>query len=294
MVHHLAGVHSRFSCRTAEGSFSACVTCSRVSCTWINSAGGRTPALLERGFGCSLSGCNVISDAAEEEDSGASPLALPDWAHQYRGIAGKNIYTGEVFSYVHGGVNTNGATRYRGKLNLVVKVDTAGMDLWKGGLLFVYGSQSHGQTLTPRDVGHTQFYSNIQSNPRPENELQLTEFWYQHSFADGALIVKIGKQDANADFAFVDLGGDCINSSFGLIPMVPLPTWPNPGMGIAVFADLTDTWHLKSGISEGAPTGGQWGFSKVGEFGAMSPYQLSSTPQFGPDGDLPATFRPGS
>ncbi|MFO0427987.1 MAG: carbohydrate porin [Planctomyces sp.] len=254
---------------------------------------------LERGFGCSPSGCNEISAAPEEEDSGASPLALPDWAHQYRGITGEYIYTGEVFSNVHGGVNTNGATRYRGNLDLVMNVDTEGMDLWKGGRLFVYGSQFHGQTLTPRDVGDTQLYSNIESNPRPENELQLTEFWYEHSFADGALIVKMGKQDANADFAFVDLGGDFINSSFGLIPTVPLPTWPNPGMGIAVFADLTDTWHFKTGIYDGAPTfgaptGGQWGFSTVGEFGAMSLYELSWTPQFGPDGDLPATFRLGS
>lgn len=66
-----------------------------------------------------------------------------------------------------------------------------------------------------------------------------------------------------------------------------------------VFADLTDTWHFKTGISDGAPTfgaptGGQWGFSTIGEFGAMSLNELSWTPQFGPDGDLPATFRLGS
>ncbi|MCX7399507.1 MAG: hypothetical protein NT138_17715 [Planctomycetales bacterium] len=52
--------------------------------------------------------------------------------------------------------------------------------------------------------------------------------------------MKLGKQDAKADFAFVDLGGDFINSSFGLIPTVPLATWPNPGMGAAVFLNLTD------------------------------------------------------
>lgn len=91
----------------------------------------------------------------------------------------------------------------------------------------------------------------------------MTEYWYEHSFADGALIVKAGKQDVNADFAYVDVGGDFINSSFGLIPTVHVSIWPNPGLGIAALADITDLLHFRAGVYDGAPafgqlTGGQW------------------------------------
>jgi porin len=264
----------------------------------LEAPGGEAGPFLERDYGCSPSGCDAEAMVAEEGEE-APPLLLPNWAHQYEGITAEYIYTGEVFSNVHGGLNTNRATRYRGNLDLVMNVDTEAMDMWKGGRFFVYGNQFHGRTLTPNDVGDFQFYSNIESNPRPNNEFQVTEFWYEHSFADGAFIIKMGKQDANADFAFVDLGGDFMNSSFGLIPTVPLPTWPNPGMGISAFVDLTELIHLRAGVYDGSPTfglptGGQWGFSTLGDFGAMSLYELSLTPQFGRDGDLPGTYRLGS
>jgi porin len=260
--------------------------------------GGDIQPYLDRGYGCSPSGCDLES-VTEEDGEETQPLFLPNWAHQYEGITAEYIYTGEVFSNVRGGLNTNKSTRYRGNLDLVMNIDTQAMDMWEGGRFFLYGNQFHGQTLTTRDVGDFQVYSNIESNPRPNNEFQMTEFWYEHSFADGALIVKVGKQDANADFAFVDLGGDFINSSFGLIPTVPLPTWPNPSMGIAAFMDLTDLIHFQVGIYDGspafgAPTGGQWGFSTIGDFGAMSLYEVSLRPQFGPDGDLPGTYRLGA
>jgi porin len=116
---------------------------------------------------------------------------------------------------VRGGLNTNGATRYRGNLDLVVNVDTEAMDMWKGGRFFLYGEQFHGNSLTSRDVGDAQFFSNIDSTPLPENAFQMMEYWYEHSLADGDILIKIGKQDANADFAYTDLGSDFINSSFG-------------------------------------------------------------------------------
>lgn len=248
---------------------------------------------LDGCYGCQLDGTNT------EEGGAPSPHLLPDFLHEYNGIAAEYVYTGEFFSLAHGGMDRNRSTKYRGNLDLVLTADTEAMDLWEGGKFFIYGNSFHGRTLTANHVGDTQFYSNIDSSPRPADEFQVAEYWYEHSLANGDIIVKVGKQDANADFAFVDLGGDFIHSSFGLIPTVPLGTWPNPGMGAAVFLNLTDMIHYKIGIYDGAPafglpTGASMAFSTVGDFGAMTLQEISLTPQFGADGDLPGTVRLGN
>lgn len=251
-----------------------------------------TPGMwhLDGGYGCPL--------LADEGEEGAAHLFPAEW-HQYEAITGEFIYTGEVFSLASGGFNKNNGTRYRGNLDVVLTADTEAMDLWKGGRLFLYGTSFHGQTLTPTHVGDSQLYSNIDSAPRSDNEVQMTEYWYEHAFAEGDIIVKVGKQDANADFAFVDLGGDFIHSSFGLVPTVVLPTWPNPSLGVSTFVTLTDVLQYKVGVYDGAPsysypTGGQWGFHSLGEFGAMTLQELAWTPQFGADGDLPGTYKIGN
>jgi porin len=243
-------------------------------------------------------GCQLRGDA-EGESADVPVHLIPIAFHEFGGIAAEYIYTGEVFSLAHGGFNSKHGTKYRGNLDLVLTADTEALDLWEGGRFFVYGNSFHGRTLTANHVGDTQFYSNIDSSPRAADEFQVTEYWYEHSLANGDIVVKVGKQDANADFAFVDLGGDFINSSFGLVPTVPLPTWPNPGMGASAFLNLTDLLHYKIGVYDGAPTfsaptGAGWAISTVGDFGAMTLQELSFTPQFGHNGDLPGTYRIGT
>ncbi len=173
---------------------------------------------------------------------------LPDFLHEYNGIAAGYIYTGEFFFLAHGGMDRNRGTKYRGNLDLVLTADTEAMGLWEGGKFFLYGNSFHGRTLTANHVGDAEFYNNIDSRPRPADEFQVAEYWYEHSFANGDIIVKLGKQDAKADFAFVDLGGA---STFGI------------------------------------PTGASMAFSTVGDFGAMTLQEISLTPQFRAEGELP-------
>ena len=247
-----------------------------------------------------LDGCYGCPAQSAEEESSEVPFnhILPDFLHEYRGITAEYIYTSEVFTVANGGLTSRNATRYRGNLDLVLTGDTEAMDLWKGGRFFVYGNTYHGQALTNEFVGDAQFYSNIDSTPRSPNEFLLMEYWYEHAFADGDILLKVGKQDSNADFAYVDLGGDFINSSFGFSPTIPLPTWPNPGLGVAAFLNLTDTLQYKVGVYDGSPskgmlTGGRSGFDSLGQNGAMTLNELSFMPQLGADGDLPGTYRAG-
>lgn len=249
-----------------------------------------------RSYDCGMS--SIGASGAPDWSDDAAQFLLPERLHQVAGIVGEYIYTGEVFSNTRGGLNTNDATRYRGNLDLVLIGDTEAMNLWAGGRFFVYGNHFHGRTLSPEDVGDAQYYSNIEGFPRPENKMQLTEYWYEHVFAEGAIVVKAGKQDANADFAYVDLGGDFVNSSFGLIPTVPLPTWPNPGMGLAVLTNIDDTYHFKFGVYDGTPTtgpdtGGRSGFETLGDYGAMTLVELMINTSLSDYSELVGGYRIG-
>jgi hypothetical protein len=100
------------------------------------------------------------------------------------------------------------------------------------------------------------------------------------------------KQDCNTDFAVVDLGGDFVNSSFGVPPIIPMPTFPNPSMAAALFCHPTENVALKAGVWDGEPQIGNWGFSgtgvtfTIGEFKAK--YDLRA------DKGLPGDFHAGA
>lgn len=245
-----------------------------------------------------LDGCYGCPLSAEADEAETSHL-LPVWLHGYEGISAEYIYTADVATLAHGGFNTNNGTQYRGNLDLVLTADTEALDLWEGGRFFVYGSTYHGRSLTTNHVGDLQLYNNIDSSPRSENEFLLMEFWYEHAVADGDLIFKIGKQDANADFAYTDLGGDFINSSFGFSPTILMVTWPNTSMGATALMNLTDIVQYKAAVFDGAPslgtlTGGLSGFTTLGDQGALTLHEISLTPQFGANGDLPGTYKVGA
>jgi carbohydrate-selective porin OprB len=230
---------------------------------------------------------------AEEEAEATPPPGLFDFLpHGNEALKGEYIYTGEFFTKARGGMNPAGASSYRSNLDVVVTADTELLGWWNNGRFFVYGQDLHGPTLTENYVGDYQFYSNLDSTPR-RDLTQISEYWYQHYFVDDLIWFKIGKQDAGADFAFCDLGGDFIQSSFGLVPTVLLPTFPNPGLGIAGFAQLTEEVLLAGGVYDGAPEGGQFGFNTLGKFGGFSILQVVAKTQWGAEAQLPQTLKAG-
>lgn len=209
-------------------------------------------------------------DAEDEALDGLLGALVP---REFGGVTGEYIYTGEVFMNARGGIATANSTRYRGNLDVVVQVDTQKQQLWDGGRFFIYGQSNHGRSISENYVGDYQLVSNLDPSPKLEFT-QVSEYWYRQDYADGAYGFKAGKQDANADFAYADLGGDFINPSFTMVPTVPLATFPNPGLGLACFCHLHDHALISGGIYDGLPDGGQWGFSGLGDDGCMSLAQL--------------------
>lgn len=188
----------------------------------------------------------------------------------------EHVYTGEEFGNLSGGIKKGHA--YRGNFDLTLTVDTEKAGLWKGGALFLYFEDGHGKGITNEYIGDLQVLSNIDAREFS----QISEYYIGQSFMDGRLCFKIGKQDANVDFNVTDSAVEFINSSFGLMPNVPIPTFPDPSLGVSGCMSFTENVSMRAGIFDGEGYGGSWGFStafgsdaagvSVGELGITHEY----------------------
>jgi porin len=231
-------------------------------------------------------------DSSDDATDADATLLQSDW-HQRGPLSAEYFYTGEVFSNTRGGISTQGATRYRGNFDLTLRWDTESADWWEGGELFVYGQHSDGTTLTPEFVGDGQYYSNIDTGTKPQDLTQLGEYWYKHTFSDDRLFGKIGRQDANADFAFADLGGDFINSSFVTLPNIPMPFWPFQTVGASLFCQYNDRWKIAGGVYDSGGDQNQW-WTVTADRGMFLIGQIDYTPFAGNDEALATTLRLGT
>ncbi len=148
---------------------------------------------------------------------------------------------------LHGGRGTNGAA-YRHLLNISLTLDTGRLGLWDGGTFFCNFQNQNGANGTDK-LGDIQGYSNIDGDGRT----QIAELWYEQSAFDGALRLKLGKIDANSEFAFVEHGGEFLNSSFGFSPTIlGLTTFPDPSTGLVVFIQPSESFYACFGLFDGA------------------------------------------
>lgn len=203
-------------------------------------------------------GEEVEAEAAEELQS---TLFGDEW-HQAGPITAELLYTGEVFNNARGGLTTKGATRYRGDVALTLRLDTLNAGWWDGGEFLVYLQHDHGRTLTQQFVGDGQYYSSIDTG-LDQDITQLGEYTYQHTFGEDLFSVKAGRQDANENFAFADLGGDFVNSSFITLANVPLPTWPYQTLGVSSLFQPASQLRLGGGVYDHGTDHGQWWMTAV-------------------------------
>jgi porin len=175
----------------------------------------------------------------------------------FRSMLARHGMTFEIESQDEGFANPDGAlettedSRYAGLTDVMFSLDTEGAGWWTGGLFFVDLQNTRGGDISDV-VGDVQGVSNIVAPPGT----RFAEYYLDQSFADGRFRLKIGKQDANADFVVSDGGGEFVNSSFGLIPTVPLPTFPAPALGVMGGWSPSEVVHFKVGYWDGSGTEG--------------------------------------
>ncbi len=184
----------------------------------------------------------LITDAYLDGEIGDIRSALVD-----RGITFEGDYTFDLSKELAGGVRTH--TADRSLLNLKLTLDLAELLGWDNGTVFVNYQILDGENGN-QDTGDVQVYSNIDN---PKEYSQLSELWLERYERDGTVRIRVGKMDANSDFAYVDNGMEFINSSMGNSPtIVGMPTYPDPATAVNVFLYPNDRHYIGVGIYDGA------------------------------------------
>lgn len=187
--------------------------------------------------------------------------ALGEWwgargALEDRGIsiAAANVF--EWTAVLSGGVNRRDSSRNLLAVDLTLDLETlAGVD---GASIFAQYVSVNPERGGSQDAGDIQVFSNIESDRHID---AVYEVWWEQRLLDDRLRFKIGKFDANAEFAFVDIAADFANSSAGFSPTIfGFPSYPDSAFGAALFIEPIEHFtlgyaFLDGAAAEGVPTG---------------------------------------
>jgi len=179
----------------------------------------------------------------------------------------KPVYYGEVFSNTRGGITTKDATRYLGLLDLGFEWNFGEDQTAVPAKFYFLAQNTHGQGITTDFVGDSQVVSNIDSF---DNIMQVSEYWAEFESNCGALTLRLGKQDINTEFLFINQAEDFIQSTFGLSPSPAFSTFPAPSMAAVAMLQLNENWCFKTGLWDAFASGGGWGFSGNDSFVLIS------------------------
>jgi porin len=157
-------------------------------------------------------------------------IAIKAGADENSPYAWAHALTLESVTNLKGGVAEG--TRNLANLDLSLAIDTQAAGWWNNGNVFIYVLGNYGKA--PSDLtGDLQTISNIQT----DNNLKLYEFWYEHSFADGAVKLLAGLHDYNSTFYSLESAGLFTTSSFGIGPEVAQ-------VGPSIFSTTSAAIHL--------------------------------------------------
>ncbi len=168
-----------------------------------------------------------------------------------RGITFAGSYLLDWSSVWSGGLRNVASTRSLVDLNATVDLDRlAG---WHGAAVF-FDFQSTDMRGGSADVGDFQGIDNVESG---RNMDQISELWFEQKLFDGRVRFKLGKIDANAEFAFLDAAAGVVSSTGSIsATMLGNPTYPDPATGIVAFAYPTDWFYAGGGFFDGATMDG--------------------------------------
>jgi porin len=179
---------------------------------------------------------------------------LRPWLGKY-GVSFELTETSEYLANVRGGLNRGGT--YDGLTTATVQVDTSKALGIPGGLFNVSALQIHGSNLSERNLGTLNTASGIEA----QDTTRLWELWYQQSFLDNKVDVKIGQQSIDQEFITSQYSALFVNTMFGW-PALPSynmpsggPAYPLAGLGVRVRGKITNSLTGLFGVFDGDPLG---------------------------------------
>ena len=160
--------------------------------------------------------------------------------------------TSEVLGNVSGGVRQG--FEYDGLTQATLQLDTERAFGLHGGTFNISGLQLHGRNLSTENLDTLQTASGIEA----DRATRLWELWYQQSFLNDKMDVKIGQQSLDQEF-MVSNRLLFVNTMFGW-PMLPSadlpgggPAYPLSALGVRLRWHATDSLTLLAGLFNGSP-----------------------------------------
>jgi len=179
---------------------------------------------------------------------------LRPWLGKY-GITFALTETSEYLYNARGGLNTGGT--YDGLTTATVQVDTKTAFGLQGGLFNVSALNIHGQNLSADNLGTLNTASGIEA----QDTTRLWELWYQQSFLNNKMDVKVGQQSLDQEFIGSQSAGLFVNTMFGwpALPSYDLPSggpaYPLSDLGVRVRGQLSPTVTALAGVFDADPLG---------------------------------------
>jgi porin len=183
--------------------------------------------------------------AAAKDESAAEWLA-PKWLNEWRdGLAGKGLNFGAIWVGDNIGNATGGTARgaiHFGRLDLSVEADLEKLVGWTGARFYSDTFVLYGRGLSRNYIHNLATISEIEALP----ETRLYNAYFEQSFYNNKLNIRIGQQAADLEFFDSETDDLFVNGTFGW-PAIMASNLPAGGPappiavpGIRVKAELSD------------------------------------------------------
>jgi porin len=150
------------------------------------------------------------------------------------------------------GARRGGAAAARGLLDVDVTFDLAKLLKVQGGTVFLQYFGNVGQNGAER-LDAYQSFSNIDA----DRFHHVGELWYEQWLPGRKARFKVGRVDANSEFARVENGSEFINASMGYSPTISaLPTYPSPAWSANLFVYPSEHLYVGAGAYARRPGDG--------------------------------------
>ena len=217
-----------------------------------------------------------------------------------KGITVSLQLTSEVWGGLSGGLRRG--ARQGGFALGSIAIDTGEAGWWMGGKFFVSAIATYGRFPGAELTGSLQSPT---SSEAPRGAV-LYESWFEQSFADQTVSLRLGKLRADAEFLtgtygelpeYGGAGALFANASFGFPGIYGLalpaggPAYPIATPGARLKLSPNESWRLLLGVFNGAPS--RAAFALRGGALAMAEAQYLANQADGDNG-LPGTYRLGA
>ncbi|MEC5408724.1 carbohydrate porin [Paraburkholderia sp. MPAMCS5] len=179
---------------------------------------------------------------------------LRPWLGKY-GATFTLTETSELLGNLRGGLARGVA--YDGLTTATVQLDTEKAFGLPGGQFNVSALQIHGRNLSSDKLGTLNTASGIEA----QDATRLWELWYQQSFLDKRVDVKVGQQSIDQEFITSTNSALFINTMFGwpALPSYDMPSggpaYPLSALGVRVRGQFAPSLTALAGVFDGDPLG---------------------------------------